>query len=168
MNYYSREDIDFVHNPIDPDNVRCLRRIVDQTGASIVLTSSWRGGWTKGLSASQQPDLSGKLLQEALEAYDLHMIDKTKTVGMGLRPEEVVLWLRECPGKVEGMVIIDDGPYLWKKQGLDSFWVQTDFETNGLTDTLADRAIEILKRYPLRLRWRNLQKKTWSNESNRI
>ena len=30
--------------PIDEENIRCLKEIVDETGAEIVLSSSWRFG----------------------------------------------------------------------------------------------------------------------------
>ena len=42
--YESFPDGEFIP-PIDPVCVERLKRIVDRTGAKLILSSSWRGGW---------------------------------------------------------------------------------------------------------------------------
>lgn len=106
-------------------HLRQLKRIVDQTGCQIVLTSSWR----------LADDLTAKLRL----AFDRHSIppwiDSTPDLG-GDRAEEIQAWITE-QGPCVGVVIDDD---------CDGFettgWrcVQTSVD-HGLTPELATEVI---------------------------
>lgn len=111
-----------------PDCVAALNKILDQTGAKIVVSSSWR---FEGLEAMRQH----------LKAWGVRArpIAMTPTI-FASRGMEIDKYLR-LHGRPESFVILDDDsdmePY---KDRL----VQTEFEA-GLTIRDAERAIELLE-----------------------
>ena len=78
-----------------PKHLEPLKEIVERTGASIVLTSSWR--LIKGAC---------KRLQEAMEPYGLTWIDSTRELGPN-RGAEIRDWLHRHPD-LKHFVILDD------------------------------------------------------------
>lgn len=59
---------------IDPTRMVLLRRIIDATGAKIVLSTSWREHWSKDLINC---DGTGVLINRIFSRYGLHIFDKT-------------------------------------------------------------------------------------------
>lgn len=116
---------------LDPRAIRNLKRIVDETSANIVLSSSWR--WDeKALDA-----VKTQLKAYGLELYDTTIMDIMKTLS---RTNEIKLYLDEHPS-ITKYVILDDDEI---KEPLADHWVRCLFK-NGLTKKLADEAIKILK-----------------------
>lgn len=116
---------------LDPRAIRNLKRIVDETSANIVLSSSWR--WDeKALDAVKK-----QLKAYGLELYDTTIMDIMETLS---RTDEIKLYLDEHPS-ITKYVILDDAEI---KEPLADRWVRCLFK-NGLTKKLADEAIEILK-----------------------
>lgn len=107
-----------------------LRRIVESTGARIVVSSSWR----------QIPQLYECLMRE-LKRFDLEILDKTKNVG-DYRGEAIDRWLKDYDGEVSNFVILDDDNDM--EPHMDHL-VQTLFE-EGLTEAKADAAIAMLQK----------------------
>ena len=144
-----------------------LQKIVKETGAKIVLSSSWR-----------TIDERVKVLENIFKDYDLAIMDKTcymvllddlKKTGFNInktwdakyrkrdewindfykyhtsdRGAEITMWLVDHPD-VESFVILDDDyvdiqPYFKEQQ------VRTDFYGDALTMELANKAIEILNK----------------------
>lgn len=114
---------------------RCLERLnklLEKTGASIVITSSWR--------------LSHSLarLQSSLSEYGLkypeRIIGATPHLPSKPRGEEIQLWLRQMD--VKAFVIFDD--YSDMAPFNDRF-VHTTFET-GLNDEHVKKAYDIIER----------------------
>jgi len=113
----------------NPECVNALKHIVEQTGAKIVISSTWRiypYDW--------------KYLFKA------HGLDPNLMVGhtpilSDIRGEEILAWLRDLDwGEVESFVILDD----YDEMGdLKDHLVLTDGKI-GLTMQDAQRAIEIL------------------------
>ncbi len=145
-----------------------LKKIVNKTGAIIVLSSSWRiGGW-EGI-------LVGKLIK-SFEPYGLTISDLTcqgvsleRLKELGFNPDncydaqyrdytrdnyynisthdrgaEIAEWLSHHED-VESFVILDDDWQDIEPYYKDNF-VQTMFYDWGLTEELADKAIEILNK----------------------
>jgi hypothetical protein len=122
---------------IDPKNVSCLNKIIQETQAKIVVSSTWR------VSKSVQ-DLFYLLYRHGVRG---EVIDKTpdfceKSKG-GLwisktRGDEIQAWLDDNKD-VESFVIIDDDDDILF---YDNF-VQTTMDT-GLTDVHVQMAIGIL------------------------
>lgn len=141
--------------PVDEDNIRCLKTIVDETGAKIVLSSSWRYGWTEHNDAVQD---WCRLLVDVLEKYQLKIIDKTVYLESGKREDEIKEWLDNSEEKIENFVIIDDGAYDWYRHGYDKHLVKTDFCKGGLREVHVQRAVDILNKTPFWQFWKRKKK----------
>ena len=128
------------------DEVRMARlvRITKSTGAKLVLTSSWRRGWSdiENGRTETKDTLDFIALKTALYAHGLELIGKTPESEEDYRGKEIQEWLDKWDGEpVESMVILDDDgdmePFMTKL-------VLTSF-SDGLQDADADRAVAILK-----------------------
>lgn len=108
---------------IDPEKVKILDRIIEATGAKIVISSSWRG--------------SSDLLADIRSSVGEY-IGITPRLS-GIRGAEVKAWLID--NWVDRYAILDDDSDFYKYQPL--------FKTSwkkGLTDEIADRVIEYLNK----------------------
>ena len=129
----------------DPMSVANLKRIVDETGADIVISSSWKF-W--GLSTMQKlwasRELPGKIIDvtpnnvsdEMLLSVDLDLMELPAGKG-----SEIKEWLSTNGSRVTSYAILDDLPDMLPKQ--QSHFVQTDPRI-GITEDDADRVITIL------------------------
>lgn len=90
---------------IDVTRLPLLKRIVDATGAKIVLSSSWRTHWDadEGLC-----DETGRELNPLFARFGLAIYDKTPAVSARDRDMEVRAWLATHSEEVEAFVILDD------------------------------------------------------------
>ena len=124
---------------ISIDKIRLLKRIVDETGAKIVLSSSWRCDTvSETISRLQRGiDIENEYMTWLTNSiYDVTPIKNT-------RGEEIKDWL-DSHDNIENYVIIDDDSDMLDEQLFH--FVQTNFE-DGITDTIAVRAIKVLNRY---------------------
>ena len=141
------------------DTLEALNHIIKNTGAKIVLSSTWRG--------SQERI---EKLNKCFEPYGFQIYDKTchgvyhkdlKALGFNLRRchssytgqktglryttdrgAEIAFWLSEHPD-VESFVILDDD-IAGIKQYYTKEHIQTDFYKDALNMECAERAIKIL------------------------
>lgn len=115
----------------DDNNIIQLARIVQQTGAQIVLSSTWQ---------NDAPMLA--YLKEKLAYYHLKIIDTTKEKDI-FRGHTILRYVNAH--KIEHYVILDDYPYEdFYTLYLDGHLVQTDFSV-GLSSQDAAQAIQILE-----------------------
>lgn len=116
---------------LDPRAIKNLKYIVENTGASIVLSSSWR--WDK--------DAFTKVKQQ-LKVFDLEVKDTTimELWTTMSRTAEIKRHLAEHP-EIENYVILDDANI---EEPLTSHWARCLFK-NGLTRKVAEEAIKILE-----------------------
>lgn len=122
---------EFGMDHIDDVLVAILARIVRETGAKIVLSSTWR-----------IEEENRILVERALARHELEIHDCTPVIKNPVwveRSEEIRGWLdgRE----VERFAILDD----WDDANIDGSFFLTD-ENKGLTVEIADRIIEHLVR----------------------
>lgn len=129
----------------DPEAVANLKRIVKQTGADIVISSSWKF-W--GLDAMQRMwerrDLPGKVIDvtpnnvsdEMLLSVDLEYMDIPAGKG-----SEIKEWMTTKGQQVTHYAILDDLPDMLPEQ--ESHFVQTDPRI-GMTKDNAEQVISIL------------------------
>jgi hypothetical protein len=111
----------------DPLAVRFLKRIIEETGAKIVLSSAWRmSGLERNRLMWEMRDLPGEL------------IGSTPILNTQ-RGEEIHYWLSE--NDVERYCIIDDCSDMLQEQV--PFFVQTD-PMYGLTRSNSESVINIL------------------------
>jgi hypothetical protein len=94
--------------------IALIRKLCEETGTSIVLSSDWRGSFTP---------------REAANGLNLPIIDATPILYSGSRGMEINMWLTDNP-EVTTYAIVDDNNWMLPDQ--QARFVQTD-ETYGLT-----------------------------------
>lgn len=121
------------YGPIfDPKCVDYLRKIIDQTGASIVVSSTWK--WL----------MTYKDILEMWRVRDLpgNVIGLTPTYRDKDRGYEIDTWLDECEEECQYVIIDDlDGGNFTDCQ-IPHLLVVNPY--NGLDDLIAERAIALL------------------------
>ena len=94
---------------IDQTRLPLIKKIVDETNAKIVLSSSWRSHWSKDASRC---DSVGKELDILFASCQLEIFDKTPEVPENDRAEEIRTWLNQNQ-TAERFVILDDIRFGW-------------------------------------------------------
>mmetsp|Transcript_3885 Transcript_3885/g.6466 ORF Transcript_3885/g.6466 Transcript_3885/m.6466 type:complete len:140 (+) Transcript_3885:1-420(+) len=118
----------------DSDCMENLRRLVQQSQADIVLSSSWR------CSEIGIDEVNSQLRHVGLR----EIIGVTPTTGFQTRSDEILEWLSHHPS-VEHFVALDDMDLSFPHgEPFIRHFLHTDTEC-GLTAADADRAIEILQ-----------------------
>ena len=106
-----------------------LKQLVDETGAEIVLSSSWR-----------IYDKTRVFIKKKLEEYGIALIGFTPDTGES-KGKEIKKWLDETPYSIESFVILDDDADMGEYSG--SKLVLTDINV-GLQEVDVRKAINIL------------------------
>lgn len=109
--------------------IQPLKHIVDETGADIIITSSWR----------EYPAAMRKL-EIALMVFELRIAGQTPVLPTG-RPDEIQSWLNDHP-EVKRYVILDDDPFPWTAEQLNK--VVPVHSSKALTAKNAELAILLL------------------------
>lgn len=159
---------------IDETRVERLKEIVNETGAKIVIISSWKGYYLKN-GTYYKPKIYD-VLESVLKKHDLLIYDNTIYIDLKYRKElplgasysleelnnisleeyldptttraaEVYNWIKEHPD-VESFVILDDEDHLWSYYGYNKYWIQPSWyqKDGGLQPEHIKEAIEILNR----------------------
>ena len=118
LNYAMRNGMNLWHKT-DPDAVKLVRDIIDQTGCKVVLSSSWR-------LAKESRDVVRRDVCE--------FIDVTPSLR-GKRGYEVKRWLDDHPEVTNYAILDDDSDFL---EGQPLF--KTSFNT-GLNKAIANQVI---------------------------
>lgn len=124
---------------IDEEKLLRLKRIIDATGAKIVLSSTWRYD-------REDPRYNADFLelQEAFHNVGLDFYSYTPVDAIGIRRGmEIRAWLGLHP-EVENYIILDDELFDFAERGLLPRLVKTEFGDGGLTEAHADEAIALL------------------------
>lgn len=129
-------DIDGVLNThegtLDDRMIGRLRRLLAETGALVVLSSSWK----------LRPDSRAFVKEKVCDFIDvtpdipINILDPTQRRGV-----EVDLWLRLHP-EVERYAILDDTGWFFEHQLPNLFKTKSD---TGLTDEIVERIIRHFK-----------------------
>ena len=140
---YCHDDICGVITGIDSDKVKRLAKIVEATGAEIVLSSDWKDGWSKYYTYSK-PSHAKYLDNHLYKKGRLTIKDKTpNTHGGYWRGEEILTYLRSHPD-ITDYVILDDTFFEdFSIKEIEEHLVLTNHKL-GLTDGDVERAIRIL------------------------
>ena len=156
---------------VDPEMVSRLSRIVSQTGADIVLSSSWKWGFDSyfkaGAGTAGRKELYRDCIEliDVFESYGLSVSGVTPRTpingGEEARPCEIRACLSRCPFAFSYVILEDDEFWRWGWLRRNVITTITpnpragaaDFQgydfIDGLTREHADRAIEILNEDPL-------------------
>lgn len=125
---------------LDPTAVRRVLRIINTTGAAVVVSSSWR--------IIHTPEEINEIFIEAgFPEMNQHIIgrtpyDLTKGKIRGLEIQEWINWYQTKNGKLENFVILDDDNDMLPVQK-ESHFVQTSWE-HGVQEEHVEKAIKIL------------------------
>lgn len=119
----------------DPDCIAALKHIIDETGAEVVVSSSWKDY----MAMDEIRDMWRKRNLPGTP------IDVTPTISQH-RGEEIVAWMAAHPNPCQ-FVIIDDEPCdQFQSHQLPHLITTNNFE--GLTMPIAIKAIEVLNHTP--------------------
>lgn len=124
---------------VDDEKLLRLKRIVDATGAKIVLSSTWRYD-------REDPLYNGDFLelQEAFRNVGLDFYSYTPVDAFGTRRGmEIKAWLGLHP-EVDNFIILDDELFDYAERGLLPRLVKTEFGDGGLTEARVQEAIKLL------------------------
>lgn len=126
---------------VDDEKIKLLKQIIDATGAEVVLSSTWRFGWSE--LGSKRDRLDFLKLKEKLEEYGIKLWSRTPIHNYygSYRGSEIKEWIDNWQGRrIESIVILDDDsdmePYM-------KYLVKTSIHT-GLTEEDVVKAIKIL------------------------
>ena len=129
----------------DTNAVANLKKIVDDTGAEIVISSSWK---CMGLSLLKemwkQRELPGKIIGITLNSVSNELLLNTDLNSMEhlhIRGAEIREWLRNNSKHVSHYVILDDMDNVLAEQRDNFVWIDPNV---GITDGNAVQAILIL------------------------
>ena len=117
--------------------VRRVRKIVDATGALIVLSSTWRDEWNVEDESHNGSDFNE--LRAKFREFGMDFYDRTGAWQMRGRGWEILEWL-ERHKSVESFVILDD----WNDMGPIRDHLILTNPSLGLTEEQVQEAIEIL------------------------
>lgn len=129
---------------IEDEKVKLLARLVEATGAKIVLVSTWKENWYTEPNKHKQ-DYLANYLDEKLSVAGLTVLDKTPNeydwyLGRG---EGIVVYIHTHD--VKRFVILDDNQFDYDGCDLTDFWVKTD-DNVGLTEENVLQAIKIMSK----------------------
>ena len=125
------------------NKIKYIKRIVDETDAKIVVSSSWRMDTVeetrKSMIYKEKRCPRNKMLYWLID----NIYDVTPWVGLGNgRGGEIQKWLNDHP-EVDNYVILDDDHDMWDSQMYH--FVQTNYE-DGITEVETIRAIKVLNK----------------------
>ena len=138
--YRQRMGMDYFSQVIDRRKMPLLKHIVEETGAEVVLSSTWRKFWNPG---ENQLDPAGQYIHDIFREYGLWIHSKTAVLERAGRNEEIQAWLARYP-YVDGYVILDDKDFGWS-DALRAHFVQTDLNGDGLEESQVQQIIDVLK-----------------------
>lgn len=123
---------------LDPSNVARLNVLCESTGATVVVTSTWRrGGLMSCRTLLRAAGFTGRVFQCT------PIIEMRQPSGLYLtvtRGQEIQAWLDGCGDRVERFVILDDDKDMGE---LAPYLVRTD-PAVGLMDADLERAVDVL------------------------
>ena len=133
-----------IYMGIEDEKMRLLAKIVQETDALIVLTSTWKDFWYREDNKKELQDALANHLDAKLNACGLSVFDKIVD-QIFHRSAGILQWNSE--NKPESFVILDDNLFDYREAGLEDHLIRTDLSV-GLTQKDAERAILILKEIP--------------------
>lgn len=137
--YRKQMGIQYFSEIIDRRKMPLLKKIVEETDAKIVLSTSWRKFWDEGES---QMDPVGQYINDVFAEYGLTIYGKTPVMEESGRNAEIKAWL---DGKwyVDNYVILDDKDFGWSPE-LRAHFIRTDLNGDGLEGVQAQETIDVL------------------------
>lgn len=125
------------NDALDIYSLRALQKIIDASGADVVISSTWRMFYTDDA-------LKALLLERGLK--NINIIGQTPEAFYSRRGEDILRWLQENNvDEAQGTyLILDDDTDVGYFPELKKHWVQTYYHEDGLRNRHVARALEIL------------------------
>ena len=127
---------------VDDEKVKLLRQIIDQTGAIVVLTSTWKTDWFPSAFIGDLPK-DGQYLEKQLAKHKVFIRAKTEDPSWAQRGQGILDFIETSKYNVEQFVIIDDESFDFTELGLENRFVKTNF-LDGLLPEHVEKAVNIL------------------------
>jgi len=128
---------------VDDDKLEILRDIVRQSGAFIVLTSTWKQSWGVMWQPGTLRYLTDKLQQKNMEIMGCTMERIPGERGTGIQR-----WLA-YHGPVDGWAVLDDDIFPdFAERGILPRLIKTNFYRGGLTRDKIDPCVRMLNTPP--------------------
>ena len=132
LNYMGLPEKDKQGVVFDPDCIANLRRIIDETGADIVVSSTWKDFMT---------------YKEILEMWEYRKLpgfvtDTTPTCSRK-RGDEIDSWLEECNTECEYVIIDDMDETQFNEHQYDRLFVVNPYD--GLNEQTAEKVIQLFR-----------------------
>lgn len=127
---------------IGNSQIKRLAEFVKQTGANIVLSSTWKDEWDKN---PERLTTDGRYMVKKFRQVGLSILDKIdeSTTGGSHRGAAINLYLEKHP-EIEDYVILDDFEFdFFQYENLAEHFVQTDGRI-GLTASDVEKASAVL------------------------
>ena len=125
---------------IDNKKVKLLAKLVNATGAIIVLSSSWKHHWDKN---PEYCDKFGTYLNKKLLQENLTIFDKTYDRKKWCRGEGIKKYIEEH--NIKNFVVLDDEVFDFEDyETIFQNWIQTDYFKEGITEEQIELAIRKL------------------------
>ena len=144
---HQREISDGKH--IDPEKVKLLGKLVNKTGAEVILHSGWRFWFDSDMNPLRKEaehlvsmlGAEGVALSGATPDLTTEEIRRTKKFS-AVKADEIKLWLKSNSNKnIESWVVLDDLDL--RDDEINQHQVRTNPE-HGLTEAAIEKALEIL------------------------
>lgn len=127
---------------IEDEKVKLLRQIIDQTGAIVILTSTWKTDWFPSAFIEDLPK-DGQYLEKQLAKHKVFIRAKTEDPSWAQRGQGILAFIETSKYNVEQFVILDDESFDFIELGLENRFVKTSF-ADGLLPEHVEKAVSIL------------------------
>lgn len=124
--------------PFDRSRIPLIKRIVTETGAKIVLSSSWRRNWENGRGT----DWKMEWLVRAFSEQGVEIFGKTGISPNNDRAAEIREWLSDNPD-TERYAVIDDIFFGWEEHS-PYVVITSERIGRGLEEKHVEAAVRIL------------------------
>lgn len=123
--------------------VKYLNKIISETGAKIVISSSWKNYENENIYGM----LQGKTLERIFNDNAIvgEIIDRTKNESIsGCRTRDIAYWLKD--NQVDEYIVLDDCPSLfsYNSEYLDKSKILFTISNIGITNEIMNIAIRML------------------------
>ena len=136
--YRESTQVDYFDCPVSEMHMPYLEYLVKATDAKIVLSSTWREEWDKGVVQFYP---FGAYINRLFGKYGLEIFDKTPELIE--RDDEINEWKKLYQDELEAFVIIDDFDFEWSEENEKCLVRTTD--DSGLDEIAVEKAIRILE-----------------------
>lgn len=130
------------HWHLNANKIKLIKKLVEETDAKIVVSSSWRHGLKRNFEYELENRIDGDSFKsDMINWLNNNVYDITPNIGLGNgRGGEIQKWINDHPD-VENYVIIDDDGDMWDSQLFH--FIQTDYQS-GFTEREYELAYRIL------------------------